>query len=160
MLDLEGRAMKLSDILPRNAIRDDLKSHDKKGILSEFAGLAQDLVPQLKQESVLDILMNREQLGSTAVGNGVAIPHGKVPGLENIIAIFGRSKKGVDFQAHDEKTTHLFFVLLAPETAIGNHLQALARLSRLLKDSKIRERLINCPSNELYDLLISEDDKI
>lgn len=152
--------MKLSDILPRNAIREDLKSHDKKGILSEFAQLAQDIDPQLKMAAVLEILLNREQLGSTAVGNGVAIPHGKVPGLDNIIAIFGRSKKGVDFQSHDEKTTHLFFVLLAPETAIGNHLQALARLSRLLKDPKIREKLINCPGTELYDNLISEDDKI
>lgn len=152
--------MKLSDILPRNAIRDDLKSHDKKGILGEFADMAHDLVPILKQDSVLEILLNREQLGSTAVGNGVAIPHGKVPGLESIVAIFGRSKKGVDFQSHDEKLTHLFFVLLAPETAIGNHLQALARLSRLLKDPKIRERLVQCPSGELYELLISEDEKI
>lgn len=152
--------MKLSDILPKTAIIEDLKSHDKKGILDEFAERAQDLVPHLEQKSILDILLNREQLGSTAIGNGVAIPHGKVPGLEQIVALFGRSKPGVDFQSHDEKTTHLFFVLLAPETAIGNHLQALARLSRLLKDVKIRERLLDCDQAQLFDLLISEDDKI
>lgn len=152
--------MKLSDILSRNAIREDLKSHDKKGVLDEFSAMAHDLVPKLKKDEVLQILLNREQLGSTAVGNGVAIPHGKVPGLENIVAIFGRSKKGVDFQSHDTKATHLFFVLLAPETAVGNHLQALARLSRLLKDPKTRERLLHCPAEDLYQVLISEDEKI
>lgn len=152
--------MKLSDILTKGAVISDLKSVDKKGILAEFSTLTEELIPDINQEDILNILLSREQLGSTAVGNGVAIPHGKIPGLNNIVAIFGRSKKGVDFQAHDEKTTHLFFVLLAPETAIGNHLQALARLSRLLKDSKFREKLIQSPSEELFTLLISEDDKI
>lgn len=152
--------MKLSDLLDRNATVDDLKGVDKRGILAEFAEVAHRLVPSLQKDDILQILLSREQLGSTAVGNGVAIPHGKVPGLEKISAIFGRSKKGVDFQAHDEKPTHLFFVLLAPETAIGNHLQALARLSRLLKDEKIREKLVQCHANEIYDNLITEDDKI
>lgn len=152
--------MKLSELLERTAIIDDLKSSDKKGVLTEFATLVHKVAPKLQQDEILEILSNREQLGSTAVGNGVAIPHGKVPGLEKITALFGRSKKGLDFQAHDEKLTHLFFVLLAPETAIGNHLQALARLSRLLKDEKIRERLVLCPVEELYELLISEDSKI
>lgn len=152
--------MKLADILHSKAIIEDLKSHDKKSVLAEFAVKASELVPSLVQEDVLHILLNREQLGSTAVGNGVAIPHGKVTGLTNIVAIFGRSKKGIDFQAHDEKPTHLFFVLLAPEAAIGGHLQALARLSRLLKDSKVRDKIIQCPSEELFDLLISEDEKI
>lgn len=152
--------MKLADILRKEAILHDLHHHDKKGILGEFAELASSLAPQLDKEQVLEILLNREQLGSTAVGNGVAIPHGKVPGLDRIIAIFGRSTKGLDFQSHDEKLTHLFFVLLAPETAIGNHLQALARLSRLLKDSKTRDQLVNSPSDNLYQLLISQDEKI
>lgn len=152
--------MKLSDILSQNAVIPDLKSVDKKGILMEFSELTEKLIPDVNKDDILNILLSREQLGSTAVGNGVAIPHGKIPGLNNIFAIFGRSKKGVDFQAHDEKTTHLFFVLLAPETAIGNHLQALARLSRLLKDAKFREKLIQSPTGELFPLLIGEDDKI
>lgn len=152
--------MKLNDILKNNAIIDNITHHDKKGVLTEFAELAHKLVPDLTQETILEILMNREHLGSTAVGNGVAIPHGKVPGLDKIMALFGRSQKGLDFQSHDEKPTHLFFVLLAPETAIGNHLQALARLSRLLKDVKTREALINSPSADLYTLLIAEDDKL
>ncbi len=152
--------MKLSDILKKDGIIDEMKSEDKKSVLAEFAAIASRVSTKLSQEQVLEILWSREQLGSTAVGNGVAIPHGKVPGLDNIIALFGRSKSGIDFQSHDNKPTHLFFVLLAPETAIGNHLQALARLSRLLKDTKTRERLINCPSPELFDILIAEDSKI
>ena len=152
--------MKLSDILAKNAIISDLQSSSKKEILNEFAKLAATISPQLSEQNILEILLSREQLGSTAVGNGVAIPHGKMSGLSNIIAMFGRSKSGVDFQSHDSKNTHLFFVLLAPETAIGNHLQALARLSRLLKDNKTREELIQCPSDKLFDTLIAEDEKI
>ncbi|MBF0104449.1 MAG: PTS sugar transporter subunit IIA [Deltaproteobacteria bacterium] len=152
--------MKLSDILPRNAVMGDLESRDKKGVLAEFAEQAVVFAPHLDKDKILEILTNREQLGSTAVGHGVAIPHGKVSGLDNIIAMFGRSIKGLDFQSHDEKPTHLFFVLLAPETAIGNHLQALARLSRLLKDTKIHDRLIHARPEELYDILLAEDSKI
>ena len=152
--------MKLTDILHKDAIIDDIKSHDKKGVLAEFAALAQKVSPQLNKKDVLEILLDREELGSTAVGHGVAIPHGKMKGLSSILALFGRSTEGIDFQAHDEKPTHLFFVLLAPETAIGNHLQALARLSRLLKEPTLREALIQAPSEELYDLLISEDNKL
>ena len=152
--------MKLSELLGKNNIIDSLKGHDKRAILQEFSELAEKIMPHLKASQVLEILQGREQLGSTAVGNGVAIPHGKIPGLDHIIALFGRSKKGIDFQAHDEKLTQLFFVLLAPETAIGNHLQALARLSRLLKDARLREKLVSCPLSELHALLIAEDEKI
>ncbi|MBU0505629.1 MAG: PTS sugar transporter subunit IIA [bacterium] len=152
--------MKLSDLLTEDALIPQLQSEDKNSVLEEFANHATSISPDLNKDLILKILVNREQLGSTAVGNGVAIPHGKVPGLEKIIALFGRSESGIDFHSHDEKTTQLFFVLLAPETAIGNHLQALARLSRLLKDSRIREKLIQCPKEELYNFLISEDNKI
>ena len=152
--------MKLSSILHKNAIIHDLKSTDKKDVLSEFAELASRVIPQLKKEEVLEVLTNREDLGSTAVGHGIAIPHGKIAGIKDILALFGRSKEGVDFQAHDEKPTNLFFVLLAPEAAIGNHLQALARLSRLLKEPELRDELIQVPAEELYDLLIKEDNKL
>jgi PTS system nitrogen regulatory IIA component len=152
--------MKLSSILHKNAIIPDLKSTDKKDVLSEFAELASRVIPQLKKEEVLEVLTNREDLGSTAVGHGIAIPHGKIAGIKDILALFGRSKEGVDFQAHDEKPTNLFFVLLAPEAAIGNHLQALARLSRLLKEPELRDELIQVPAEELYDLLIKEDNKL
>lgn len=154
--------MKLRDILDDRAIIPEIISIDKKGVLSEFADLAFDMVSDVpvEREEILSILLNREKLGSTAVGHGVAIPHGKIPGLNKIIALFGRSRKGVDFQAHDQKPTHLFFVLLAPETAIGNYLHALARLSRLMKDEQVRDEISNCDSEALYRVLLSEDEKI
>jgi PTS system nitrogen regulatory IIA component len=152
--------MKLRDILKQEAIVDDLKGSDKKGVLNELAESAVKILPSLDKNLVLNVLLNREKLGSTGIGNGIAIPHGKIGSLENIVAIFGRSHGGIDFDSHDQKPTHLFFVLLAPEAAIGSHLQALARLSRLLKENHMRERLINCPANELFDVLLSEDDKL
>lgn len=152
--------MRLRNILSKNAIIDDLKSLDKKGVLQEFSDLVTTLHSTLDTQSIYDVLLNREKLGSTGVGNGVAIPHGKVSGLDQIFAAFGRSKKGINFQSHDQKATYLFFVLLAPENAIGNHLQALARLSRLLKEEHIREKLMKCQPEELYEILISEDEKI
>lgn len=152
--------MRLRDILLRDAILENLKSSDKVGILQEFSELAEKLDAKLKRDLIFQILASREKLGSTGVGSGVAIPHGKVPELDHIVAIFGRSKKGIDFESHDQKATHLFFVLLAPESAIGNHLQALSRLSRLLKDPRVREKLVQCPRDELYELLLVEDEKL
>ncbi len=128
--------LKLRDILKSDAIIEDLKSTDKKGILVEFSDLAASVVG-VEKETILNTLLSREKLGSTAVGHGVAIPHGKIAGLEQIVALFGRSQKGVDFQAHDQISSNLFFVILAPEAAIGNYLHALARLSRLMKDGRI-----------------------
>lgn len=151
--------LKLRDILKPESIIDDLKSLDKRGVLTEFSDLASRLI-SIDKEVVLNILLNREKLGSTAVGHGVAIPHGKIAGLEQITAMFGRSKKGVDFQAHDQKPSQLFFVILAPEAAIGNYLHALARLSRLMKDERIRSHISKCETKELYQVLITEDDKI
>lgn len=153
--------MKLRDILNNEAIISDINSQDKKGVLCEFSRLAESILPSdVSSDEILNILLNREKLGSTAVGHGVAIPHGKIPGLDKIVALFGRSKKGVDFQAHDQKSTHLFFVLLAPETAIGNYLHALARLSRLMKDEQVRDEIASCNSEKLYEVLLHEDDKI
>ncbi len=152
--------MKLKDILKREAVKGDLQSTDKKGVLEELSSLITSVCNNLETEEVLKILLEREKLGSTGVGNGVAIPHGKIGGLDSIISVFGRSKKGIDFQSHDHKSASLFFVLLAPENAVGNHLQALARLSRLLKSEATRNLLIEIDSNKLYDLLITEDEKL
>ncbi|MBI2339826.1 MAG: PTS sugar transporter subunit IIA [Deltaproteobacteria bacterium] len=152
--------MKLKEILKRNAVLGDLRATEKKGVLEELSGLVSKAWPDLSTDNVLQVLLEREKLGSTGVGNGVAIPHGKVAGLKAIVAAFGRSPKGVEFQSHDHKPARLFFVLLAPENAVGNHLQALARLSRLLKGETVRNRLIEVKSESLYDLLISEDEKL
>lgn len=152
--------MKLKDILAHDAVRGDLTATDKRGVLEELARLAAGVYPELDASGVLKVLLDREKLGSTGVGNGVSIPHGKIPGLKGIVAAFGRSKRGIDFQSHDHKLANLFFVLLAPENVIGNHLQALARLSRLLKGEEIRKRLVEVRDEELYDVLIAEDEKI
>lgn len=151
--------LKLRDILRPEAILDDLKGTDKRSVLSEFAQLGHQLL-KIDQESILNVLLNREKLGSTAVGHGVAIPHGKIAGLPQMVALFGRSKKGVDFQSHDQKASQLFFVILAPESAIGNYLHALARLSRLMKDERVRNLIFKCESKDLYQTLLAEDDKI
>lgn len=151
--------LKLRDILKPEAIIGDLKSTDKKGLLIEFSEKASH-VTHIDKEVILNVLLNREKLGSTAVGHGVAIPHGKIAGLDQIMAFFGRSPKGVDFQSHDQKDSQIFFVILAPEAAIGNYLHALARLSRLMKDERIREQIIKCDLKDVYPFLISEDDKL
>src|SRR3989338_1547866 len=152
--------MKLKEILKKEAVRGDLLATDKKEILEELSALIAEVHPQLPAGEVLKVLLEREKLGSTGVGNGVAIPHGKIAGLDHIIAVFGRSKKGIEFQSHDQKPALLFFVLLAPENVVGIHLQALARLSRLLKGEVVRSRLIESPSEDLYQILISEDEKL
>ena len=152
--------MKLKDILKKSAVCGKLTSTDKKDVLEELANLTAKAYPDLSAEQVLTVLLEREKLGSTGVGNGVAIPHGKLPGLNTIIAVFGRSKEGIEFQSHDHKPAMLFFVLLAPENVVGIHLQALARLSRLLKGEVIRSRLFEVADEKLYDELIAEDEKI
>jgi PTS system nitrogen regulatory IIA component len=151
--------LKLKDILKPDGILEEVKSPDKRGVLQEFSDLASKMT-QIDKEVVLNILLNREKLGSTAVGHGVAIPHGKIAGLDQIVALFGRSRKGVDFQAHDQKPSQLFFVILAPEAAIGNYLHALARLSRLMKDERIRDYISKCDIKDIYQVLVAEDEKI
>lgn len=151
--------LKLRDILKPEAIIDDLKSTDKRGLLTEFSERTSQIM-HIDKEIILNVLLNREKLGSTAVGHGVAIPHGKISGLDQIVAFFARSPKGVDFQSHDQKNSQIFFVILAPEAAIGNYLHALARLSRLMKDERIREHIIKCDLKDVYPFLISEDDKL
>lgn len=152
--------MKLSEILKFEAVRGDLKSTDKKGVLEELSDLISKIHPSLSSSEIMNVLLEREKLGSTGVGNGVAIPHGKIPGLTQIVSVFGRSQKGIDFDAHDQKPAQLFFVLLAPENSIGTHLQTLARLSRLLKSEATRQLLIDTPSDQLYSVLLTEDEKI
>src|SRR4029077_15576387 len=105
-------------------------------------------------------LEDRERLNSTALGEGVAIPHGKLPGIKRVFAAFARSRQGVDFQSLDGEPTHLFFLLVAPEDSAGAHLKALARISRLLKDEPFRTRLMQAPTAaDLYATIREEDDR-
>lgn len=149
--------MKILDNLKEEAIVADLRSTDKKGVLEELAGVVAE-VSEVSQKEMVQVLLERERLGSTGIGGGIAIPHGKMKALTSLLMGFGRSVKGVDFDAMDGKRTHLFFLLLAPEDSTGGHLRMLARISRLLKNSVFKERLMNAEDwRELYAVIEKED---
>jgi PTS system nitrogen regulatory IIA component len=112
------------------------------------------------RDKVVEVLLEREKLGSTGIGDGIAIPHGKMKGIKELVASFGRSIQGIDFESIDNKPTHLFFLLVAPENSAGVHLKALARISRLLKDSRFRNRLMEAEdSRSLFQIIVEEDEK-
>ena len=149
--------MRLLDSLRKTSILPDIDSHDKKGILELFADTLTDVSDRTREELV-QVLLERERLGSTGIGGGVAIPHGKLKTIDKLLLAFGRSRKGVDFDAMDGRPTHLFFVLITPEGSTGTHLKMLARISRLLKDNSFKERLMSAETrDDLYQIIQSED---
>jgi len=151
--------MKISDILAPGSVVADLKADGKVEVLKELLDALAASNPNINKEHFLTILMERERLGSTGVGDGVAIPHGKMQGSGQMMAAFGRNKSGIDFQALDGKPTTLFFLLMAPENSAGAHLKALARISRLLKQESLRTSLLEAEdSEEIYRILVTEDD--
>jgi len=153
--------MQLSKIIRADSIWPDLTAKTKPEVIRELADHIATSTKTLDGHRIAEILMERERLGSTGIQDGIAIPHGKVPGLDHIIVACGRSPAGIDFDAHDQQPTRLFFVLLAPEFAAGQHLKVLAQLSRLLKDGRFRERLLSAPdADEMYRVIIEEDAKI
>ena len=132
--------MPLTDLVAPNAILPALKVNSKKQVLHELAARAALLSGQ-NERAIFDILMQREKLGSTAVGNGIAIPHGKMPGLTRLFGLFARLDRPVDFEALDNQPVDLVFLLLAPEGAGADHLKALARIARLLRDPTRRAQI-------------------
>src|SRR6266508_4580148 len=132
--------MLLTDLVAPNAIVPALKVNSKKQALLELAGKAAELSGQ-SERTILEILQQREKLGSTGVGNGIAIPHGKLPKLNKLFGLFARLERPVDYEALDGQPVDLVFLLLAPETAGADHLKALARVARLLRDSDIARKL-------------------
>jgi nitrogen PTS system EIIA component len=132
--------MTLTDLIAPNAILAALKANNKKQVLQELAARAAELTGQ-NERAILEILLQREKLGSTAVGNGVAIPHGKLPKLGRLFGLFARLDRPVDFEALDAQAVDLVFLLLAPEGAGADHLKALARVARLLRDPENARRL-------------------
>jgi PTS system nitrogen regulatory IIA component len=152
--------MKILDILAPEAIVPAMRAATKGEALHELATLLATLHPEIDGARLVQVLQDREALGSTAIGEGIAIPHGKLPGVPNVLAAFGRSASGIDFDSLDGNTTHLFFLLVAPEDSAGVHLKALARVSRLLKDKAFRERLVAGGSPEqLFAVIKQEDEK-
>ena len=132
--------MATTDLVSPNAIIPAMKVNGKKQALQEIAAKAAELTGQ-NEKSILEILLQREKLGSTGVGNGVAIPHGKLPKLGNVFGLFARLERPVDFEALDGQPVDLIFLLLAPEGAGADHLKALARVARLLRDPETARKL-------------------
>jgi PTS system nitrogen regulatory IIA component len=150
--------MKIEDILTDDLVLADLRARSKPDVLVELADAVARQHPELDKIRLVGALEDRERLNSTALGDGVAIPHGKLPGLKRVFAAFGRSRAGVDFQSLDGKPTHLFFLLVAPDDSAGAHLKALARISRLLKDAGFRSRLLDAPdAHALWTTIRDED---
>jgi len=145
------------DILRPDCVLADLSGPSVQSVLAE---LSRPVAAQqgLEAKLLLDSLLAREKLGSTGVGDGVAIPHCRVPGLNQVAASFGRSRPGIDFRSLDGKPTYLFVALFAPERAGAEHLQALARVSRLLKRAPFRQALMDAADAPgLYSLIAEED---
>ncbi len=146
--------MHLADYLSTDQIITGLTARTKTEVLKE---LLQPLVQKytfLDPQETLEVLINRENLGTTGIGEGVAIPHGKIHALEEIILTVGLSPQGVDFAALDHKPVHIFFMVLAPEKSAGKHLKILASISRLLQDPDFKESFLNSQSrDELWHLL-------
>ncbi len=151
--------MKISEILHRSAIIADLKSNDKKGVLEELAAAVSDKAATDSQH-ILKVLLEREQLGSTGIGGGIGIPHGKLNAIKSIVVGFGLSRGGVDFDSLDNKPVHIFFLLITPENSTGSHLKVLAQISRLLKQSDFKDRLMKAESvDNIVQIIHDVDDE-
>jgi nitrogen PTS system EIIA component len=152
--------MRISEFLSPQAVVADLAAQSKTEVLKELSVPLARANPALTPDRLMVVLQDREKLGSTGIGEGVAIPHGKMTGLSQLVASFGVSRNGVDFEAIDGKKTHLFFALIAPENSAGVHLKALARISRLFKNPRFRESILQATtSQQIYDLIAQEDAK-
>ncbi|MBU4377019.1 MAG: PTS sugar transporter subunit IIA [Candidatus Omnitrophica bacterium] len=151
--------MKIMDFLNKKAISANLKATDKEGVIKELVDLLvkADGVAGRKDE-IVKILMAREALGSTGIGQGIGIPHGKTANVKSLVATFGLSKKGIDFESLDGEPAYMFFLLLAPEESAGPHLKALARISRLLKDKYVRDMLRQAETEKDIIKVITDED--
>jgi len=148
--------MQLVDYLQENYILPDLKSRNKTDALKELLTPLRDKEPDFPFQQAYEILMERESLGSTGIGDGVAIPHGKMEELEDIKLLVGRSFDGVDFAAIDSKPCYIFFLVLAPEQVAGLHLRILAQISRVVKDPHFRQTFMEVEGTKgIWDLLNS-----
>lgn len=153
-------SMKISELLNPQAIVADLQARDKNRALTELTDALLTCDSSLNRDDVIAVLLEREKLGSTGIGDGVAIPHGKLAGIPELMLAFGKSRTGVDFESMDGQPAHLFFLLVAPEESVGVHLKTLARISKLLKDSTVRQKLLDATDqNAIYQVILDEEDQ-
>jgi PTS system nitrogen regulatory IIA component len=153
--------MQIMDFLSKKAITMDIKSTKKEDVLRELvdALINAGEIEKRHRNKLVEALMNRESLGSTAIGQGIAIPHAKSDCVEKLVAAFGLSRKGVDFDSLDGEPAHIFFLLVAPQDSAGPHLKALARISRLLKDKYFRDALRSCADDKSIVKAITQEDE-
>ncbi len=153
--------MKIMDFLSKKAIVPELKSTKKEDVIKELvdALINAGEVEKRHRNKLIEALMAREELGSTAIGQGIGIPHAKSEYVNKLVAAFGLSSKGVDFDSLDGEPVYIVFLLLAPQESAGPHLKALAGISRLLKDKYFRDNLRACKDEKSIIKLISQEDE-
>jgi PTS system nitrogen regulatory IIA component len=151
--------MKILDILAVDSIVPELKGRTKKLVLDELIDAVKQNKPHIDSDRLMKVLLERERLGSTGIGDGIAIPHGKLKDIDDLVLSFGRSIEGIDFESMDGKPVHLFFLLVAPEACAGIHLRALAKIARLLKNGTVRKRLAKVDSREDIFSIIQQEDE-
>jgi PTS system nitrogen regulatory IIA component len=150
--------MQITDFLTVERILPEMTSTRKHDALVELASLIAGQQGGARREEILRVLIEREQLASTAIGDEIAIPHGKLEGMDGLMLGIGRCPEGLDFESVDGKPTRIFFVLLAPENSTGIHLKALARISRLCKSSTFRRDVLRAAGpTEIYEVVSRED---
>jgi PTS system nitrogen regulatory IIA component len=151
--------MRLLESLQRESIVSDLKSKNKKGILEELVTPVARIAG-VRHDDLMRVLLERERLGTTGIGGGIGIPHGKSKAIESHLLGFGLSRKGVDFESMDGQPTHIFFLLITPENSRELHIKLLARISAILKHEPFKVRLLNAAdSDEIYSIIQEEDDE-
>lgn len=150
--------MRIEDALHKQCVLSTLKGTTKKEVISELVGALKEANLIQDMEKAVNVVLEREKLGSTGIGDGVAIPHGKLKGIPNILCAFGRSKEGVEFDAIDHKPVHIFFLVIAPEDSASLHLKMLSRISKILRDPSLRKSLVET-EGDLYSKVVEEDRK-
>ena len=153
--------MKIMEFLSSQAITMEIQSLKKENVIEELVEtlITAGEIDKKYRAKLIEALMGREALGSTAIGQGVAIPHAKCDCVTKLVAAFGLSRKGIDFDSLDGESVYIFFLLVAPQDSAGPHLKALARISRLLKDKYFRESLRNCADAQAVVQIISDEDE-
>ncbi len=151
--------MKIVDYLTENDVLSRLNATTREGVIDEMVAHLKESGKIDDSEGLVNILLDREMLGSTGIGHGVAIPHGRLSGLNEILLVFGRSPEGVDFDAHDGEPVNLFFLLVAPENSAGLHLKTLARISRIVKNPECRQALLGSEDRGVLYHTIEEEDQ-
>lgn len=152
--------MKITEFLDKKGIKIGLTSTEKEDCLKELVDILAEVKDIGDRKAIVKALIERENLGSTGIGQGIAIPHGKTDRVKELVAVLGISQKGVNFEALDGEPVYIFFLLVAPKETAGPHLKALAQISRILRDSYFCELLKRCKSaEEVYELIKREEDK-